>query len=238
MPPSAFDFRFSTAYPQIAAVAGFVPCAESGISTFLRGLPCDSCHARTSRIPVNSPCAPAAGCSVIASMPVISSRQCCSRSMISSTPCASDPADKDAPPPAPRSASHKLIHPRVVLHRARAQRIHAQIDGVVPRREPREVANDLDLAQLRAARRRLRDALRPAAPRHRQPAHPAAAACTRFLPGDDFSKPAPRSASGAHELCRVSSATNLASVCVAIYGPYHQPSRPPAPSPRHRSARA
>jgi hypothetical protein len=30
----------------MAAVAGLVPCAESGMRIFLRGLPCDSCHAR------------------------------------------------------------------------------------------------------------------------------------------------------------------------------------------------
>ena len=55
----------------------------------------------------------------------------------------------------PLDARHKLVDARVVLHRARAQRIHAQVDGVVPRREPREVADDLDLAQLRQQPRRL-----------------------------------------------------------------------------------
>ena len=43
----------------------------------------------------------------------------------------------------------KLIYPRVVLHRAAAQRIHPQINRVVPRRKPREVPDDFDLAQLR-----------------------------------------------------------------------------------------
>ena len=41
----------------------------------------------------------------------------------------------------------KLIHAGVVLHGAGAQRIHTQVDGVVPGGEPREVADDLDLAQ-------------------------------------------------------------------------------------------
>ncbi len=45
-------------------------------------------------------------------------------------------------------AGDSLIDARVVLHGAGAQRIHAQIDGVVPCREPGEVADDLDLAQL------------------------------------------------------------------------------------------
>ena len=68
--------------------------------------------------------------------------------MMRRAPCETSPADTDAPRPClePR---HGFIHARVVLHRARAQRIHAQIDRVVPRRKPREVADDLDLAQLR-----------------------------------------------------------------------------------------
>ena len=52
-------------------------------------------------------------------------------------------------------AGHQLVHPRVVLHGAGAQRVHAQVDGIVPRREPREVPDELDLAQLRQLRRRL-----------------------------------------------------------------------------------
>ena len=45
-----------------------------------------------------------------------------------------------------------FVDARVVLHGAGAERIHAQVDGVVPRREPREVADDLDLAKLREQR--------------------------------------------------------------------------------------
>ena len=44
---------------------------------------------------------------------------------------------------------HSFVHARVVLHRARAQGIHAEIDRVIPRGKPREVANDFDLAHLR-----------------------------------------------------------------------------------------
>src|SRR6266478_2739210 len=43
-------------------------------------------------------------------------------------------------------ARYKLVDARVVLHGARAQRIHSKIDGVIPRREPREVTDDFDLA--------------------------------------------------------------------------------------------
>ena len=39
----------------------------------------------------------------------------------------------------------RLVHARVVLHGATAQRIHAEVDGVVPGGEAGEVANDLDL---------------------------------------------------------------------------------------------
>ncbi len=43
---------------------------------------------------------------------------------------------------------HKLIHPRVVFHRARTQRIHPQINRVIPGRKPREVPDHLDLTNL------------------------------------------------------------------------------------------
>src|SRR6476620_8821667 len=43
---------------------------------------------------------------------------------------------------------HEFIHARVVLHGAGAQRIHAQIDGVIPCRESRKVANHFNLADL------------------------------------------------------------------------------------------
>jgi hypothetical protein len=44
---------------------------------------------------------------------------------------------------------YSFVHAAVVLHRAASERIHAQINGVVPGGEPREVADDFDLAQLR-----------------------------------------------------------------------------------------
>ena len=42
--------------PQKAAVAGLVPCAESGISTFVRVSPRERWYAAIIMIPVNSPC--------------------------------------------------------------------------------------------------------------------------------------------------------------------------------------
>ena len=45
----------------------------------------------------------------------------------------------------------ELVDARVVLHGAGAQRIHAEIDGVVPGGEAREVADDIDFAHFRKA---------------------------------------------------------------------------------------
>ncbi|MEA2541014.1 MAG: hypothetical protein QOH35_2380, partial [Acidobacteriaceae bacterium] len=46
-------------------------------------------------------------------------------------------------------AGNEFVDPRVVLHGAAAQRLHAQIDGVVPGGEASEMANDFDFAQFR-----------------------------------------------------------------------------------------
>ncbi len=116
----------------------------------------------------------------------------------------------------PLNPRHKLIHARVVLHRARAQRIHPQIDGVVPRREPREVANDFDLAQLRQQPGRLADARRPAAQQRLPQAHPAAAACRPSCPATTSQTPALRSASGAAEPCPIV----LRLICVSVAAIY------------------
>ena len=58
----------------MAADAGLVPWAESGISTLVGWRPRESCQARISSRPVSSPAAPAAGCSVAAKVPVTSHR--------------------------------------------------------------------------------------------------------------------------------------------------------------------
>src|SRR5215472_5791804 len=41
-----------------------------------------------------------------------------------------------------------LVHTRIVFHRAGSQRIHSEIDSVVPRRKPREVTDNFNLADL------------------------------------------------------------------------------------------
>ena len=46
-------------------------------------------------------------------------------------------------------ARHEFVHPRIVFHRARAQRVHAEINGVIPGGKPREVPQHFDLAYFR-----------------------------------------------------------------------------------------
>ena len=50
-------------------------------------------------------------------------------------------------------AGDELVDARVVLHGAGAERIHAEIDGVVPGGEAREVADDFDFGELGELRR-------------------------------------------------------------------------------------
>src|SRR5688572_3497791 len=38
-----------------------------------------------------------------------------------------------------------FIEPRVVLHRARTERIHAEVDRIIPRGHPRKMPNDIYL---------------------------------------------------------------------------------------------
>ncbi len=72
-----------------AAVAGLVPCAESGTKTTLRvaASPLAAIAALIAIIPHNSPCAPAFGESATASIPVNSINQCESVCMTSNAPC-------------------------------------------------------------------------------------------------------------------------------------------------------
>ena len=78
-----------------------------------------------------------------------------------------------------------------------AQRIHAQIDGVVPGGEAREVADDFDLAQLRQSGRRSARAASPSSACGVDLGHVERRQLVAFLPGEDFSKIRARSGSGA-----------------------------------------
>src|SRR5580693_3722205 len=44
----------------------------------------------------------------------------------------------------PIESRDEFVYTWVVLHRAGTQRIHAEVDRVIPRRKPREVANHFD----------------------------------------------------------------------------------------------
>lgn len=75
--PSASAGTGFTVKPIRAAVAGLVPCAESGTSTTLRvaASPFAAIAALIAIMPASSPCAPALGDSATAAMPVKASSQ-------------------------------------------------------------------------------------------------------------------------------------------------------------------
>ena len=50
---------------------------------------------------------------------------------------------------------HLLVEPRVVLHRARAERVEAAVDRVILLRQAREMPDDLRLAEARQTDRAL-----------------------------------------------------------------------------------
>ena len=60
----------------------------------------------------------------------------------------------------PRQRREPLVPLRVVLHRARPQRVEVGVDRHVPRGEVREVADEVDLADFRQWRRRVREVFR------------------------------------------------------------------------------
>jgi hypothetical protein len=69
--PSCLVLTTSTSKPAMLALAGFVPCAESGTIILFRGLPSLSLwYALIIRQPTSSPWAPAAGARLKAAMPV------------------------------------------------------------------------------------------------------------------------------------------------------------------------
>ena len=73
MLPCASQGVTITFMPAITAEAGFVPCAEEGISAMLRcESPREAWYARITIKPAYSPCAPELGCMDIAAKPVIS----------------------------------------------------------------------------------------------------------------------------------------------------------------------
>ena len=69
--PLSFDLTWTMSNPAMWALAGFVPCAESGMITFFLCSPLTSKYFLITIIPENSPWAPAAGCKLTACIPVI-----------------------------------------------------------------------------------------------------------------------------------------------------------------------
>ena len=85
--PCEFAGRVSTANPSAAAVAGLVPWADSGASTFVRGSPRAAKAALIVAMPQNSPWAPAACDMATAGIPVKVFSQKANWSISSSAPC-------------------------------------------------------------------------------------------------------------------------------------------------------
>ena len=84
--PRASDGTCTASYPAMVTDAGFVPCAESGITIFLRAAPFFEWNARMMSRPVSSPDAPAGGWNVHRDIPVSSQRASSSRHNSSSAP--------------------------------------------------------------------------------------------------------------------------------------------------------
>ena len=88
--PRASSGIETTSKPSAAAVAGLVPCAESGTSTRRRSAfaaPPASSAARIAIMPQSSPCAPAPGVSATPGMPVSTESQRCTSRQSASAPC-------------------------------------------------------------------------------------------------------------------------------------------------------
>ena len=84
--PSGPERTSTTRKPLRAALAGFVPCAESGTSTSVRFSSRERWKAAIIRSAVHSPCAPAAGWRVTRSTPTTAHNACSSRHISSSAP--------------------------------------------------------------------------------------------------------------------------------------------------------
>ena len=100
-------------------------------------------------MPSSSPCAPAAGWSVTASRPLTPASARSSASQTSSSaPCASAVGHERMQLGEAGQPRDLLVDHRVVLHRARAERVEGRRRAVVPLRQAQEVAQHLELADL------------------------------------------------------------------------------------------
>ena len=154
--PSAPAGTGRTVKPSIAAVAGLVPCAESGASTILRvsSSPRARKAALIAIMPHSSPWAPALGVIATAFVPVSVISASLSASISSSAPCVVDVGCKRVEIGEARQPRHFLVQPRIVFHRAGAERVGSAVDRVVLAAEAHVVAHRLRLGEPGKADRR------------------------------------------------------------------------------------
>ena len=140
-------------------------------------------------MPTSSPWAPADGCSVARRMPVIVQRACSSSHRAAEHALHLVLVLVGVQVAEAGQAGHLVVELRVVLHRARAQRVEAQVDGVVQLREPGVVAHHLRLGELgQRGRRRAQGASGQEVGQPGGVATPAAGRSAPRWPGLLFSK--------------------------------------------------
>ena len=109
--PSAAVGIWVTLKPAMAAVAGFVPCAESG--TRMRRRCASSPRSSRARViistPANSPCAPAAGARLTPARPVISPRPRRNSNSVRRVPCTSVAGASGCASASPGSAATRSL---------------------------------------------------------------------------------------------------------------------------------
>ena len=152
--------------------------------------------------PASSPCEPAEGCRQTCGRPAISPSASWRFHISSSAPCARSGSCSGCRRAWPGQRRDALVQARVVLHRARAQRVEAGVEIEVALGEAHVVAHDLRLGELRQARRLRRGAaLRQQLRRGRPAGTSSAGHWNARRPGAPFSKivstRAPRSSSAA-----------------------------------------
>ena len=123
-----------------------MPCAHSGTSTIVRFSPRASSAARIASMPHSSPCAPAFGVIATAGMPVSSPASATARRSVRARPGRSTRLQRMDVGEA-RQPRHFLVEARIVLHRARAEREEAGVDGVVLARQAHVVAHRFRLGE-------------------------------------------------------------------------------------------
>ncbi len=130
-----------------------VPCEVSGASTLVRSSPRSAWKARVSSRPASSPWEPAEGCRLTWGRPQISPRRLLQQPHQLQRPLGALGVLGRVQAGVAGQRRHPLVEPRVVLHRAGAERVEAAVEVEVAARELVVVADDLRLGDLRQARR-------------------------------------------------------------------------------------